>query len=263
MSILRMLKNTLAFLTIIPVGMDEHIFNDAARLMWTFPLYGAFIGLISGSLGLGLSFIRLPPLAVAVVMYVALLGITGFNHMDGLLDFADAIATPTSKERRLQIMKDQYTGAAAVTTGLVVAVATIAFLSSIPPSLMIQAIVTCEASAKLGMVISAFLGPAARKGLGEIFINKFREKHRSAKLVASIVLCLALSLTLGVIGMITCLAGALTGIIVTGIARRGFGGITGDVMGAINEISRATSLAACVVGLNWGLQAWLWLGVGV
>ncbi len=263
MSILRMLKNTLAFLTIIPVGMDEHIFDDAARLMWAFPLYGAFIGLISGGLGLGLSLVKLPPLAVAVIMYVALLGITGFNHMDGLLDFADAIATPTSKERRLQIMKDQYTGAAAVTTCLAVAMVTIVFLSFIPLSLVIQAVVVCEASAKLGMVISAFLGPAARKGLGEMFISKFREKHRLAKLIASIVLCLALSLMLGVIGILACLTGVLTSIIITGIARRGLGGITGDVIGAINEITRATSLAACVVGLNWGLQAWLWLGVGV
>jgi len=262
MSILRMLKNTLAFLTIIPVGMDEHVFDDAARLMWIFPLCGAFIGLISGGFGLGLSLARLPPLAVAVAMYMTLLGITGFNHMDGLLDFADAIATPTSREKRLQIMKDQYTGAAAVTTGLAVAIATIAFLSTIPLRIIVQAIVVCEAAAKLGMVISAFLGPAARRGLGEIFISKFKEGHRLGKLIASIALCLALSLMLGIIGILACLAGALTSIIITGIARRGFGGVTGDVMGAINEISRATSLATCVVGLNWGLQAWLWLGVG-
>lgn len=251
MPILRMLKNTLAFLTVIPVGMDEHVFNDAARLMWTFPLYGALIGFIAGCVGLTLHLTGIPLLAVAAITYASILSLTGFNHMDGLLDFADAIAAPVSREKRLQIMKDQYTGAAAMTTSLTLAIATIAFISAVPSSSIIHVLIVSEASAKLGMVVSAFMGPAARKGLGEIFVMKFREGRRYAKLAASIMLCLTTSLLmLGMAGVTSCLASVLTGIIVTEAARRSFGGITGDVLGAINEISRATSLAVCVVSLN-------------
>ena len=256
MKVIRMLRNTLAFLTAIPVGMDEHIYDDASRLMWLFPVYGALIGFICGLAGLGLRAIGLPALVMAAVTYACLLGITGFNHMDGLLDFADAVATPASRERRLQIMKDQYTGAAAITIGLATALTTIALISSLPSTIIVQALVASEASAKLGMVTSAFLGPPARSGLGELFIRKFNEGRRNMKFALAIVLCLVPSLPLGLLGFIQCIAGLATGAVVTGIARRSFGGVTGDVMGAINELSRATSLASCVVCLHWILRAW-------
>ncbi|RLF09977.1 MAG: adenosylcobinamide-GDP ribazoletransferase [Thermoprotei archaeon] len=260
---LRMLKNTLAFLTIIPVGMDEHVFEDSAKLMWLFPAYGALIGLIGGGVGLCLTLVGLPQLATASIIYAVLLWITGFNHMDGLLDYADAMAVPASRERRLQIMKDKYKGAAAVAVGVIVAALTIALLSSTPTGGLLQATVVAEASAKLGMVLTAWIGPAARSGLGEMFVEELRRSPRLLKLVAPVAMCCALSLLMGFVGLIMVLASALTSTAITASARRALGGVTGDVIGASNELSRAVSLASCVVALNWGLQAWLWLGVGV
>lgn len=255
MFLLRKLRNALAFLTKIPVGMDEKVFDDAAELMWLFPLYGALIGLVSGLVGLALELLRAPSIVWATTIYASLLIVTGFNHMDGLLDFADATVAQTSKERRLEIMKDQYTGAAAVSTGLVVALVTVASLSSLTRGALVQAVVVSEAIAKLGMVISAFMGPPARKGLGELFINRLKGRWRLVKLVISASICLVISWLLGLIGVMACLAGSLASIAIVGIARRKFGGLTGDVMGAVNEISRATALVAIAVSLRWGLQA--------
>jgi len=260
--LLRKLKNALAFLTIIPVGMDERALDDAADVMWLFPLYGALIGLVSGLVGLALELLRTPSIVWATVVYASLLVITGFNHMDGLLDFADAVAAQVPKERRLEIMKDQYTGAAALSTGLAVALVTVTSLSSMPREVLVQAVVVSEAVAKLGMVISAFTGPPARKGLGELFISKFRGRWRVAKLVASALMCLTLSSSLGLVGVVSCLVGSLASVAIVGIARSRFGGLTGDVIGAVNEISRGTALVAMAVGLSWGLPAWSWLAAG-
>jgi adenosylcobinamide-GDP ribazoletransferase len=251
LSLLRKLKNALAFLTIIPVGMDEKVFDDAAEFMWLFPVYGALIGLVSGLVGLALELLRAPSIVWATTIYASLLIVTGFNHMDGLLDFADAAVAQTSKERRLEIMKDQYMGAAAVSTGLAVALVTVASLSSLSRGVLVQAVVVSEAVAKLGMVISAFMGPPARKGLGELFINRLKRGWRLVKLVTSASICLAISWLLGLIGVMACFAGSLVSIAIVGIARRKFGGLTGDVMGAVNEISRAAALVAIAVSLRW------------
>ena len=255
MSFLRKLRNALAFLTIIPVGMDEKVFDDAADVMWLSPLYGALIGLISGLVGLALELLRAPSIVWATAVYSSLLIVTGFNHMDGLLDFADAAVAQAPKERRLQIMKDQYTGAAAISVGLVVALVTVASLSSLSREVLVRAVVISEAVAKLGMVISIFMGPPAREGLGELFINKFKERRKVAKLAASTSMCLAFSSLLGLVGLMACVAGVFASIVIVGIARRKFGGLTGDVMGAVNEISRGVTLAAVAVSLRWGLRA--------
>ena len=249
-SFLRKLKNALAFLTIIPVGMDERTLEDAANVMWLFPLYGALIGLVAGLVGLALELLGAPHVVRGTAIYASLLIITGFNHMDGLLDFADAAVAQVSRERRLQIMKDQYTGAAAVSTGLIVALMTVASLSSLPRGLLVQATVIGEAVAKLGMVVSAFMGPPARGGLGELFISKLREGPRGAKLVASASMCLAISLLLGLLGFIACATGVLASVAVVGVARRRFGGLTGDVIGAVNELSRCAALVAVAVSLR-------------
>jgi len=249
-SLLKKLKSALAFLTIIPVGMDERTLEDAADVMWLFPLYGALIGLIAGLVGLALELLGAPHVVRATAVYASLLVITGFNHIDGLLDFADAVVAQASRERRLQIMKDQYTGAAAVSTGLVVALMTVASLSSLPRGLLVQAVVTSEAVAKLGMVTSAFMGPPARSGLGELFINKLREGKRNAKMAASVLMCLAVSSLLGPLGLMACATGVLVSVAVVGVARRRFGGLTGDVIGAVNEISRCAALVAVAVGLS-------------
>ena len=45
---LKEIKNLIAFLTIIPVGMDQNCLTDAAKYMPLFPLVGAFIGLLAG-----------------------------------------------------------------------------------------------------------------------------------------------------------------------------------------------------------------------
>jgi adenosylcobinamide-GDP ribazoletransferase len=154
--------------------VDENIFEDAADVMWLFSLYGAFIGLISGLVGLALKLLKVPSIVWAAVVYALLLIVTGFNHMDGLLDFADAAIAQAPRKRRLQIMKDQYTGAIALSMGPAVALITIASLSSLSQEVLVQAVVVNKAVTKLEMVASAFMGPPASRGLGSSSYNRLR-----------------------------------------------------------------------------------------
>jgi adenosylcobinamide-GDP ribazoletransferase len=53
------------------------------------------------------------------------------------------------------------------------------------------------------------------------------------------------------VGVIVILAGILTSLIMTIIARRNFNGVTGDVFGATNELARLVSLVALLAVISW------------
>src|SRR3990170_5358202 len=115
---LKELKNLIAFLTIIPVGMDSDWLMDAANYMFLFPAIGALIGLLAGLLAWVL-FRVLPNLVVGILALGFILLVTGLHHIDGLLDFGDGIMYQGTPEKKIEIMHDQQTGAGGLTLGLI------------------------------------------------------------------------------------------------------------------------------------------------
>src|SRR5690554_2233127 len=114
---LKQLKNLLAFLTILPVHMDMDCLTDSAKCMFLFPLIGALLGLIAGTFGWFTS-LFLPTLITGALSFGILLLLTGLHHTDGLLDFGDAIMYHGARERKIEIMHDQLTGAGALGLGI-------------------------------------------------------------------------------------------------------------------------------------------------
>jgi len=85
------------------------------------PLVGLIIGTIAGAVGWA-SDIFLPQ-AQAIAGFLVLTStqiLIGFHHFDGLLDFSDAVMVRGGPEKRLEVMHDKYTGAAAVAAGFIV-----------------------------------------------------------------------------------------------------------------------------------------------
>jgi len=58
-------------------------------------------------------------------------------------------------------------------------------------------------------------------------------------------------LLLGYVGLLVVLVAILTSLFMVGIAHRHFGGVTGDVLGATNELSRMVSLIALLALIPW------------
>lgn len=247
MSILSGLKNALAFLTTIPVGMDGNGIVQAANYMPSFPIIGALIGLVTGVLVWGLQAI-LPSLIAGMLGLGLILLLTGVHHADGLLDFGDAMMILGSPEEKIRVMRDNQTGAGGLCLGLVVLSATAFSMAALDRSMIIQSLVVSEASSKFAMVLQAWAGNSAHEGLNTPFLQAMHGKWRSMRLGIAFFLTLVISLmALRITGIVVMLAGLLVAAAMLAISKKEFGGMTGDVMGATNELVRLVSLLVILV----------------
>ena len=234
---LKEISSVFSFLTIIPSNNTD--LETVARYMHVFPIIGIAIGLLIASIGFGISFF-LEPLIVALLVVASLAVITGIHHTDGLADFADGLMTRGTKEKKRQAMKDLSTGSAGIVSVVLYIVGAIIALSLTTGYELFQAILLSEILAKFSMVLMAGIGKSAAVGSNSPFMQIMKDKRRLA--VASVITIIPLVIIGGTTGLI--LFGASIGVtlFLIGLSTRSFGGITGDVMGAANELTRLSSL---------------------
>ncbi|MEJ5327105.1 MAG: adenosylcobinamide-GDP ribazoletransferase [Candidatus Bathyarchaeia archaeon] len=248
---LKEVKNLLSFLTIIPVSMDKDCLTDSAKFMFLFPLVGAFIGFLAGLFG-WITAHFLPSLVVGTLVLGVLLLITGLHHTDGLLDFGDGIMAHGSAERKIEIMHDQLTGAGGLSLGIITFLVTAFSIAELHRGIIIQGIIVAEVAAKLAMVIGAWAGNAVHQGMSSAFLEAMHGKNGNTRLLAAVAISFAIILPLlRLAGALTLLAAIAASFIMVEIAHRHFKGVTGDVLGATNEIVRMTSLVALLAVMRW------------
>jgi adenosylcobinamide-GDP ribazoletransferase len=248
---LKEIKNLFSFLTTIPVRMDEDILTDTAKYMFLFPLIGAFIGLLAGLFGWVTSQV-LPSLIVGALVLGVLLLITGLHHTDGLLDFGDGVMAHGSPERKIEIMHDQLTGAGGLSLGIITFLVTAFAIAELDTDIIIQGLVVAEVSAKLSMVVGAWAGKAVHEGMNSSFLEVMHGKTGTVRLLVAIIISFGIALPLlWLSGAVTVLAAVLTSLIMVGIAHRHFKGVTGDVLGATNELTRMVSLITLLAMVRW------------
>jgi adenosylcobinamide-GDP ribazoletransferase len=249
--LLKEIKNLFSFLTIIPASMDKDMLTDCAKSMFVFPLMGAFTGLIGGVFGWAISQF-LPPLVVGALVLGVLLLITGLHHTDGLLDFGDGVMAHGSPERKIEIMHDKLTGAGGLCLGIMTYLITALCIAELDPSVIIQSIVAVEVSAKLSMVIGAWAGKAVHEGMASSFLKAMHGWKGTARLVVALAIALGIALPLlWFAGAVTVLATVVASLVIVGISHRHFRGVTGDVLGASNELTRMVSLIVLIAVLGW------------
>jgi len=234
---LKEISSVFSFLTIIPSNNTD--LETVARYMHVFPIIGIGIGLLIGSIGFGLSFF-LEPLIVALLVVASIAIITGIHHTDGLADFADGLMTRGTKEKKRNAMKDLSTGSAGIVSVVLSIVGVIIALSLTTGYELFQAILLSEILAKFSMVLMASIGKSAAAGSNSPFMQIMKDKRRLA--VAGVITIIPLVVIGGTTGLI--LFGASIGVtlFLIGLSTRSFGGITGDVLGAANELTRLSSL---------------------
>lgn len=245
------LRNLLSFLTVLPFRMDQDLLSDCARFMFLFPLVGALIGLLAGLFG-WVVFSFLPGLVAGALVLGVLLLLTGLHHMDGLLDFGDGVMAHGSAERKIEIMHDQLTGAGGLTLGMMtLLVAALAF-AQLNVGIVIQAVVVVEVAAKVSMVVGAWAGKAVHKGMASSFLEAMHGSRGSARLVAALAISFGVAVPLmwftgyGFSGFVVVLSSVLAGLVMVGVSHRHFKGVTGDVLGATNEIARMVAVVVLV-----------------
>jgi adenosylcobinamide-GDP ribazoletransferase len=258
--VVKQLKNLLSFLTVFPVAMDKDLLADCARNMWAFPLIGAFLGLLAGVFGwVALQF--LPSIVVGALALAMMLWMTGLHHTDGLLDFGDGIMVHGSAERKVEVMHDQLTGAGAIGLTLMTYIITAfafaelgrkMFIGNFAVPLIFPALIVVELCAKLSMVVAAWAGESVHQGMNSAFLEAMQGNKSNQRLIAALAISFAIALPLlSWAGIFTVLAGVITGLVMVAVAHKNFNGVTGDVFGAINELSRMVCVVVLLAVVAW------------
>ena len=238
---LKEIGSIFSFLTIIPTSNAK--LETIAKYMYLFPIVGIAIGLLVGSIGFGLSFF-LDSLIVSLLVVASLALITGIHHTDGLADFADGLMTKGTKEKKLGAMKDLATGSAGIVAIVLYLVGLIVTISMASGYQLFLALLLSEIVAKFSMVLMASIGNSASVGSNSPFMELMKNRK---KLLATVALTLIPLVILGgTTGLILFAVGTTLTIFLVGISTRSFGGITGDVLGSANELSRLACLLVFV-----------------
>ena len=243
---IRSLLGLLTFSTILPVNVFTSI-EYMTKLTWAWPFIHIFIGILAAICGyISLEILHLNSFFAAVIVYAFLMIITGYNHLDGVMDMADGVMVHGEPERKIRVMKDSSVGSGGVATLFLVASLTIAGLYNILDYNFIIGIIICEMVAKTSLLTTALLSKPLTPGIGSYFIN---ETTPSKYFISTAIITTFAFLLGGLVGIFGALGAIISGTIIAVIAKRNFVLANGDVLGMSNEVGRLFSLLFMAVAL--------------
>lgn len=242
------------FFTRLPVGTAAPL----EAVVAAFPLVPV-VGWATGAFG-AVSVLLfapvLPPAALAALLLALVVGLTGFNQTDGLLDLGDGLMVHGDAEKRLRVMHDHSAGVGAIGATLFTYLLSYGALTALLQTLgaykAAAAVLAAEILCRLPYVLLAWRGRASHGGLGSAFVEGFGVRHALVGLVAAAP-GIAAAAWLGWLPLVLALVAVVSvGSFLLRTAHRLLGGIGGDVLGASQELARAAVLLALCLGL--GLQ---------
>lgn len=239
----------LQLLTIIPLNKNITIDkSEISRCSIAFVPVGIFQGIILILVYLVTNRLFSNEIVAGIILMTSVLYNAGF-HIDGLSDTFDGIAVNGNKEKKLSIMKEGTAGpigVIAIFFVLLLKFLSIKNLMLYPLSAFYTSILLMPVFSKLSIIISMFHAkPAKQEGMGNLFVGKLKFKEVLVSFLIFIGLFLSLKLILNhslqVMDFIfCCLLISLIYIfcrLSNILFNRQFGGLTGDTLGAISEIS--------------------------
>lgn len=242
------------FLTRLPVGRfcsgDSAVLARSTRY---FPLIGCIVGVVL-SLSLWLLQLVFPALIAVVLMLVLSLLLTGALHEDGLADVADS-AGAHERERKLEIMRDSQVGSYGVLALILVMfikVSAIWELVKLDMALCFATLVCAHACSRWSSVWLMAHVNYARASTANKALSDGVKAEQSGQATACLLLAfvpVALLVTPGLYALLP-----LTWFVSWLCARRfeaAFGGITGDCLGATNQIVECMVYLAVLAVVVW------------
>ncbi|OKI89965.1 adenosylcobinamide-GDP ribazoletransferase [Streptomyces sp. CB02414] len=245
-------------LTVFPVEVTRWDREAARAGMLCAPLAGLAVGVTAAAAGLLLLLLGAGTLLAAVATAAVPAVLTRGLHLDGLADTADGLGSGKPAEDALRIMKQSDIGPFGVLTLLFVLLAQVAALTQAYDASWAHgalAAVVSATAARLALTLAARTGvPAARpEGLGAAVAGAVPP---GGALAATAAVTAASAAAAGALSgpydavraaLAVLCAGAVAELLLRHCVRR-FGGVTGDVFGAVAETAATTALVVLVLG---------------
>ncbi|MFI6283531.1 adenosylcobinamide-GDP ribazoletransferase [Streptomyces sp. NPDC051018] len=244
-------------LTVFPVRVTRWD-RDAARAgMLCAPLAGLAVGLCAAAVGGGLLLAGSGATLAAVATVAVPAVLTRGLHLDGLADTADGLGSARPADQALAVMKRSDIGPFGVITLLFTLLAQIVAVSALydegwPSGAL--AVVVSAVTARLALTLAARRGvPAARPGgLGAAVAETVPVPAAVAVAAVVTAVCAGAGTVTGGYGAVhralAVLAALAAAQVLLRHCVRRFGGVTGDVFGALAETAATTALVVLVLG---------------
>ena len=230
-------------LTLLPCpGREAERISDA--LSW-FPLVGLMLGVVEAGLAWAAAAAGWNELAAFMVLLAGAILTRGL-HADGFADLADGFFGGRDRQTRLRIMKDPAVGSfGALALILLMLLKWIAVLRLVRYGAY-GVIASGVVLSRMAQVILAERLPYARSegGTANSFVNGAGTGHLLAALLSAALFVTALMrfkpLAISLLMIVSFATSASVGV----LSWRKIGGVTGDVLGAVSELTEALAWSA-------------------
>ena len=239
-SLLNEIRLAAGFLTVIPIGTRSGSVDELARSMGWFPLIGFTLGAVLAGTDYLLAFI-FPSMLRSLLIVLALAGVTGAVHIDGLADTADALGAGCDRDRALEILRDSRIGTfGAAAIFFVLALKTAALTSAVHSRLV--ALYLSPGLARWAMVAVPYkIAYLRERGAGSALLGVHAEHNLRIACVVTLLACVLAGTAPAIRAIIVA---AFLSWILRAFYVRWLGGVTGDLIGSAGEIVEAAVMIA-------------------
>jgi adenosylcobinamide-GDP ribazoletransferase len=208
------------------------------------PIVGALLGAVAAAVAFGLSHTRLPDLVIGLLVVAVLALATRGMHLDGLADTADGLGCYGDPDRVRQVMRGGDVGPfGAATLTVVLVLQAVAYSTLIGHHEWAQ-IVYAVVLSRVAVVY------ACRRGLGAANADGFGALVAGTQrwsLLVWTAAALGAAWPLGIRAICAVPAALVFTVAFTAHCRRRVGGVSGDVLGAVIELTTALSLVILIL----------------
>lgn len=244
----RLLAVAVRFLTRLPVPPVGERPGDLAHARAFFPL----VGILVAAVGVAVRAVLAPlvgPLAATVAAVLATVAVTGALHEDGLADTFDGLWGGHTPARRLEILRDSRLGTygtAALVGSLMLRVA---LLAPLDLGGLAGAMVVGHTLGRASSLVAVRLVPPPDASAEQVAGPVSRLGAATATVTVAGVLLVAV----GPWAAVPLLAGAAGGGALLTVAVRKLGGVSGDVLGAVNQVTHVAGMGAVAALVRAGV----------
>ncbi len=224
------------FFTRIPIKINVLAEEkDFSKGLPYFPLVGLIIGVFNYLMFYIFSYFGEGLLPVVFWLFANII-VTGAIHIDGLADTCDGLLSARSKERMLEIMKDSRIGTNGVIAIVIDLLIRLAFMFSLSSSIRPFVIILSPIVGKSFALMLIWVSSYAREkgGMGGLFYNDMSKLQVMLGILSGVLMISFIFSWKLLLVLIPCLIIIL---IYRKFVINKIGGMTGDTLGAANELA--------------------------